>query len=339
MDKVLTISIAAYNVEQYIEKTLNSLICDEEHIKKLEVIIINDGSKDSTAKIAQKYVELYPETFILVDKENGGYGSTINTSLSLATGKYYKLLDGDDWVDTIELQKLLDSLAVTEADMAITKYKVVSDIDNSESIVTRDYTYDGVIKDFGVVDAKDALAMHFIAYRTSLLKDHKITITEKGFYTDVEYILKPIPYVNTVVFIDACVYMYRVGREGQSVSITSWQKHIDQALIVTYRLIDFWNTIQNDNKVSTFKKQYIYNRILGTARYKYRVLLSFPPSQQKFSEIMQYDRIIRDSCKKIYSDCAKKLEIKLLRTRAYFIYWALSKQYRNRLFKKGELSV
>ena len=101
MNKTLTVSIASYNVEKFLRETLDSL-CSPDIIEDIEVIIVNDGSKDSTVSIAREYVKKYPESFILIDKENGGYGSTINSSLSIANGKYFRILDGDDWVDTNE---------------------------------------------------------------------------------------------------------------------------------------------------------------------------------------------------------------------------------------------
>ena len=99
--KVLTVSIAAYNVEDYLKKCLDSFV-DEGNplMNAVEVIIVSDGSKDNTVSIAKEYQEKYPDTFVLIDKENGGYGSTINASLKKATGKYFKLVDGDDWVNT-----------------------------------------------------------------------------------------------------------------------------------------------------------------------------------------------------------------------------------------------
>ena len=96
MEKILTISIAAYNMEQYIEHTLNSLI-DEHIIDLLEIFVVDDGSMDRTLEIAMQYAKRYPQSIYPIHKENGGYGSTINTSVKLATGKYFKLLDGDDW--------------------------------------------------------------------------------------------------------------------------------------------------------------------------------------------------------------------------------------------------
>lgn len=104
-EKILTISIAAYNVEKYLPKTLESLVIPE-IMDQLEVLIINDGSQDKTGQIAEEYVVKYPATFYLVNKENGGWGSTVNTSAQLATGKYYKLLDGDDFFNAEALKNL-----------------------------------------------------------------------------------------------------------------------------------------------------------------------------------------------------------------------------------------
>lgn len=106
INKILTISIAAYNVEKYIGKTLDSLINDDV-MDKIEVLIENDGSTDNTAGIANEYVKNYPNTFKLINKQNGGYGSTINRSIKEAQGKYFKQLDGDDFLDTENLRKLV----------------------------------------------------------------------------------------------------------------------------------------------------------------------------------------------------------------------------------------
>ena len=98
--KILTISIAAYNVERFISNTLDSLVSlsgeSLEMLKRLEIIVVNDGSKDNTENIVKKYVDKYPFAVNLITKENGGYGSTINVAAKAANGKYFKLLDGDD---------------------------------------------------------------------------------------------------------------------------------------------------------------------------------------------------------------------------------------------------
>ena len=119
MEKILTISVAAYQVEKYIEKNLKSLI-NSNVIDFLEIFVIDDGGKDSTIDIAEKYQKIYPDSIKIVRKENGGYGSTVNYSIFHATGKYFKLLDGDDWFNTKGLIHLVDYLKNCRSDIVIT---------------------------------------------------------------------------------------------------------------------------------------------------------------------------------------------------------------------------
>lgn len=109
MDKILTIVIPAYNVENYIEKTIESLIIPE-ILDDIEILIINDGSLDTTEQKALVYEEKYPDSIRIISKNNGGHGSAINCGIQNATGKYVKILDGDDWVDKIGIQKLVEKL-------------------------------------------------------------------------------------------------------------------------------------------------------------------------------------------------------------------------------------
>ena len=120
-EKILTVSIAAYNVEKYIDQTLKSLVVPE-IMDKLEVLVIDDGGKDSTVDIVERYVDQYPDTFKLIRKENGGWGSTVNCGLKNATGKYFKLLDGDDYFS--ELARFIDVLQQTDADLVYTPYVI-----------------------------------------------------------------------------------------------------------------------------------------------------------------------------------------------------------------------
>ena len=93
---------------------------------KVEVLIINDGSKDNTAEIGRELERLTTidgkSIVKLVDKPNGGHGSTINKGIELARGKYFKLMDGDDYFDTLELMKLIQKLENETADIILTNY-------------------------------------------------------------------------------------------------------------------------------------------------------------------------------------------------------------------------
>ena len=164
MEKILTISIAAYNVENFITKTLDSFICDEKMMKLFEVIIVNDGSKDNTNLISKRYADKYPDTFILLDKENGGYGSTINSSLAIARGKYYKLVDGDDWVDNAQFAEFVIRLENESADIVLTKYYRFNEPDGNIEIISNDMEYNEIfINDIEKFTFSENLAMHQIA--------------------------------------------------------------------------------------------------------------------------------------------------------------------------------
>ena len=128
MEKLLTVSVAAYNGAATLQKALSScLVADESLQALLDVIIIDDGSTDGTAALAQAFVQAHPGSFRLVSKVNGGYGSTLNTAVELASGRYFRTLDCDDWFDTNALQTLLRRLQNCTADAVYTNYRTVQE--------------------------------------------------------------------------------------------------------------------------------------------------------------------------------------------------------------------
>ena len=120
-NKVLSIVVPSYNAEQYLPETIPTML-PASNLEKLELIIVNDGSKDNTLDIAKKLQESYPETIVIVDKKNGGHGSTINAGIKAATGKYFKVVDADDWVNTENLSELIDYLDSVNDDEVISPF-------------------------------------------------------------------------------------------------------------------------------------------------------------------------------------------------------------------------
>ena len=119
--KTLSIIIPTYNVEKYIDRCLKSILLDS-ILEDIELIIVNDGSKDSSLQIARKYEKEYKDTIIVIDKENGGHGSTINAGLKAATGKYTKVIDSDDWVNVDDFENFVKELKKLDCDLVITNY-------------------------------------------------------------------------------------------------------------------------------------------------------------------------------------------------------------------------
>ena len=105
--KLITFAVPCYNSEAYMEHCIESLLVGGDDV---EIILINDGSKDNTGKIADEYQAKYPNIIKAVHKENGGHGSGVNKGLELAEGLYYKVVDSDDWVDEESLKKVLETI-------------------------------------------------------------------------------------------------------------------------------------------------------------------------------------------------------------------------------------
>ena len=245
-DKILTVSIAAYQVENYIEQALDSLL-DPETADLLEIFVIDDGGKDGTLEIARRYESLYPGTVMAVHKENGGYGSTLNYGIAHATGRYFKQLDGDDWFEKRNLKKYLEFLAGAEADLVVTPYKMVytngkiEDVDRHrmpDGFDTEEFAQKGVpLSSFKEGELR-SIRLHELTVKTSLLQENSVTLSEHCFYTDNEYVLFPCLYAQTITQYPETIYCYRMGEEGQSVSLAGRIKHWTDAEEIVFRLAE-----------------------------------------------------------------------------------------------------
>ncbi len=228
MSKLLTVSIAAYNVENFLKNTLDSCVICEKLLEDIEVIIVNDGSKDRTSEIANIYVKKYPNTFKLIDKENGGYGSTVNASLQYATGKYFKLLDGDDWFNTKELEKFVGILDQINDDLIISDYSTINDITRENILFHSEYLLPDKSTCTDQLPAdSDIYVMHRLTYKTSILREAGLKLPEHCFYTDTQYITCPLWKIETYRYIPFNIYQYRIGQADQSISLASIIRHLD----------------------------------------------------------------------------------------------------------------
>lgn len=260
MGKLLSISIAAYNVEKTIEECLDSfLLC--RHLQDLELLVINDGSQDRTVEIVSAYEEKYPRSIHLVNKVNGGHGSTINASLAVATGEFYKVIDGDDWVDPAELDKLCDFLEETKADLVVNDYReVYPDHERRTSHRQgyepgRVYSFSELCPHYGF--SEQIFSMHESTVRTERLRDVGMKIQEKCFYADTELVFFIGLAARTVQFHDSCAYQYRLGSAGQSVSVEGWYKHIEDFIKIELNLMRLYSEHEEELTGDT-KKNYLF---------------------------------------------------------------------------------
>lgn len=227
-EKLLTIVIPAYNMEAYLDKCLASLIVGEpdcDLMRMLEVLVINDGSTDSSSAIAHRYEERYPDTFKVIDKDNGNYGSCMNVGLKLAAGKYFRTLDADDWYDIDAFIDFVCDLRNTDADVVLSE-KVDHYLDSSHEDqfykfpshfpICKDVSFDDI--DWNDSSLQEMMGVMFLTTKTSLLREVRMKWSEGVFYSDFEYIMIPLFAAETVRLSPFQVYQYLLGRPDQSVS-------------------------------------------------------------------------------------------------------------------------
>lgn len=293
-NKILTISIAAYNVADYIRETLDSLTAAKT-IDQLEIFVIDDGGQDETLAIAQEYQQKYPNSIFPIHKENGGYGSTVNYSLKHATGKYFRLLDGDDWVQTDELDTLVEHLAKIDSDVIVNPFLRGSDMANMSLV-----SYSNNFKDkeeFLIAEnpQKRPIGMWALCYKTDVLKQSNLKLPERLFYTDQIFCTVPFTVAKTMQYIDTKVYCYRVGRDGQSVSRESRLKNMQMTLDIAKMLTEF--VAENKNNANY---QYMINRVASYNASALKTILLQPISKQSIAQFKAYDQQIKTISEDIF---------------------------------------
>ena len=240
-NKILTIIIPTYNMEKYLRKCMDSLIVSEENMQRLEVLVVNDGSKDSSSQIAHEYETKYPQTFRVIDKENGNYGSCINRGLKETSGEYVKVLDADDYFANDIFDKFVTFLLETEADLVINDFCVVAE----DGDILEKEIYN-LPKKLTIGNLKDStikrLFHHGITYKTEVVRSIGYTQTEGISYTDDEWVYKPMTAVNTIISFPYFLYYYLRGREGQTFDPEVLRKTHSQKVAVAKSLIDFFCT-------------------------------------------------------------------------------------------------
>ena len=292
MGKLLSIIIPTYNMEKYLDRCISSLVVDAEHLQQLEVLVVNDGSKDRSSEIAHRYQEKFPETVIVIDKPNGHYGSCINRGLKEASGLFVKVLDADDSFDNAVFPRFLDFLARAEvrekADLILSDYTDVND----DQIPYRTLRYAHYAGAFTLDDIhyNDKLEwfIHGITYRTKLLKDNHYEQLEGVVYTDLEWAYTPMAYVQTLYKFDEPLYLYTHGREGQSVDDIVHAKNLNVEIQVTERLINTYE--QLSGLVGPSQEAFLKERLYLLTTHIYQLyLIAFKQYKPQLTQLSAFD--------------------------------------------------
>ncbi len=296
--KILSIIIPTYNMESYLTHCLDSLLVSD-YMEQLEVLVINDGSKDCSSEIGHKYQECYPQTFRVIDKENGNYGSCINRGLKEATGKYIKVLDADDSFSTSALEIFLNFLQGIDVDLVLTDYNIV----NAKGAITKEIRYHFPlntslpVEDYCASSDFLSVQMHGITYRRQMICDIGYHQNEGISYTDQEWIFEPMTQVQTFAFCNVVLYQYLVGREGQTMNAVQLAKHIDHNKKGSLTMLEAYNRHYSNCDVNM--KLYLQNKLLTRIGYVYRAGLF--KGYLSLIEMQQYDMNIKTINREIYN--------------------------------------
>lgn len=294
--KLLSIAIPCYNSAAYMRKCIDSLLPGGEDV---EIIIVNDGSKDNTLEIAEEYRERFPSMIKVINKENGGHGSAVNAGIENAAGLYYKVVDSDDWVNQSAYMKILELLkniirTGKSLDLLISNFVYEKEGEERKKVMKyhhalpkdRIFTWKDV-KHFRV---GQYILMHSVIYRTDLLRECGLKLPEHTFYVDNIFVFNPLPYVKTMYYLDVNFYRYYIGRADQSVNEQVMIGRIDQQIKVNKLMVDYYvaekQHINHNTKVARYMRNYL--DIITTVSSVLLIRSNLDENLEKKKELWQY---------------------------------------------------
>ena len=301
VNKILTVVIPTYNMEKYLRRCLDSLIVSDQQMQMLEVLVINDGSKDTSSQIAHEYQDRYPQTFRVIDKENGNYGSCVNRGLDEATGKYIKVLDADDWFDNANFRTYLDTVKDLDVDLVLNDMVYYRE---GKGVYSISHFRLPKQKGFYFFDYRQFPRMHNIAYKRNKVRALKYHQTEGISYTDGQWTFLPMSMVEKAFYLPLSIYVYLVGREGQTTTPEMRKKCINQQnLMLKDELIMFSTRSFTKDATSWLKA-----RLVGQIGVPYRdALIEFKDYANR--SLQEFDILLKSDYPDIYKETGENLTL------------------------------
>ena len=280
------------------DKCIESLLACDNGSGDVEILIVDDGStKDDTAQKADEWHERYPEIIYAIHKENGGHGSAVNTGLEYARGRYFKVVDSDDWLDEYAMGTIMTYLRRQSelrdaTDLVIGNYVYEKVYEGTRTAISyrnvfpvdEEFSWD----DVGRFKSSQYLLMHSVIYRTELLRDIGLKLPEHCFYVDNIFVYVPLPAVKSIRYFDVDMYRYFIGREGQSVNEDIMKSRIDQQLRITRVMIDAvdLNEEVESRKLRAYMENYL-SMMMCICSIFLR-MINTPEAEEKRSDIWGY---------------------------------------------------
>ncbi len=300
MQKIITFAVPCYNSAAYMDHCVETLLTGGDDI---EIILVDDGSvKDDTPAICDRWAEKYPNIIKAIHQENGGHGEGVNQGLRNATGLYYKVVDSDDWLDEVALQKVMAKLREfagmpEPVDMLIANYVYEHVEDNTQKVMRYTNVFPvGKIFTWNEISRfrpSQYLLMHSVIYRTEMLRACHLELPKHTFYVDNIFVYQPLPMVKTMYYMDVDLYRYFIGRADQSVNEKVMVTRVDQQVRVTKLMIGAHNlrqVRQEHNKLGRYMTNYL--SMMMTISSVFLIIDGSPEALGKRTELWEYLRTV-----------------------------------------------
>ena len=292
--KILSFAVPCYNSEAYMRKCIDSLLPGGEDV---EIIIVDDGSSDGTAAIADEYEAKYPGICRAIHQENAGHGGAVNTGIKNATGIYLKVVDSDDWVNEYAYGEILDTLANfykqgTVLDMLLSNYVYEKQGAKKKTVIHYRHAIpkDQIFcwDDVGRFPVSQYILMHSVIYRTALLRECDLELPEHTFYVDNIFVYQPLPHVKNMYYLDVNFYRYFIGRVDESVNEKVMISRIDQQIYVNKLMIDAYCLPQDVSNKHLARYMLSYLAMICCVTSIKLLISGTPENLEKRREISQY---------------------------------------------------
>ena len=296
--KLLTITVPCYNSQDYMEKCVESLVVGGDEV---EILVVDDGSVDRTAEIADRLQDRYPGIVRAIHQPNKGHGGAVNTGLENASGLYFKVVDSDDKLKASAYRSILDKLreykdAEEKIDLLISNFVYDKEGQTRKKVmqyrsalpVNRMFSWDET-RHFR---KGQYILMHSVIYRTQLLKECGMRLPEHCFYVDNIYVFEPMPSVKNMYYLDVNFYYYFIGRDDQSVNEEVMIGRLDQQARVNRIMYDYFSDAVRDGRIEKkshlYKYMYNYLEIITVVSSILAILSGTPEHLQMKDELWQY---------------------------------------------------
>lgn len=299
-------------MSDYIERCLNSLIIPD--MSKLDILVINDGSKDDSSEKAKKIASRYPDSIRVIDKENGNYGSCINRGLKEACGKYVKILDADDTFDKENFEGFVKYLAEIDEDL------VLSNVEKIDSFNKRLYLYKSElikpntplgIEEILKLSKDDLISMHSFTYKTKILREIEYKQSEGISYTDTEWYFLPITGCRFISYYDKIIYRYLIGREGQTMEASIFRSKISHLIEIVKWMVENYYRVKSNMIIEI--REYMETRIIELIPIIYKTIILDINKEETNKILISLDDFLSEIAPEIYSKGIEKGKINAIR--------------------------